>query len=110
MPLKIKGNPMSTITLKEHTLYDEANEAESINYQGHGLAFLKKDLSEKLSYCEDLEREEAQAFFNDQDNYYFGECSLDWGFTAKPTMGRGKVSMFFAKYWKNGYFEQPFEG
>ncbi|HIP11673.1 MAG TPA: hypothetical protein EYG73_03040 [Arcobacter sp.] len=94
---------------KEHKLFDGANENESINYQGAGMAFLKKDYSEKLAYCEDLDREEAQVFFNQPDDYYFGECSLEWVYTAKPTMGRGKVSMFFAKYYKNGYFDQPFD-
>ncbi len=57
---------MITIDLKkEHKLYDESNEG-GINYQGHGAAFLKKDLSEKLHYCDDLDREEAQAFFDHQ--------------------------------------------
>jgi hypothetical protein len=105
-----KGVEMSTVSLKEHSLYNASSQGGGVNYQGHGLAFLKKDLTEPLSYCEDLEREEAQAFFDDQDAYYFGECSLDWEFTIKPAMGRGKVAMFFAKYWKNGYFEEPFEG
>ncbi len=101
---------MLTVDLKkEHKLFDESNDAESINYQGHGMSFLKKDYSEKLAYCEDLDRDEAQAFFDQPDEYYFGECNLDWEFIQKPTMGRGKVSMFFAKYWKNGYFEQPFD-
>lgn len=102
---------MNEIDLKqEHTLFDEASSDGGIDYQGYGMAFLKKDLSEKLFYCESLEREEAQALFDQQDTYYFGECSLDWKYTPKPTMGRGKVAMFFAKYWKNGYFEAPFEG
>lgn len=101
---------MLTIDLKkEHSLYDEANAEASINYQSHGMAFLKKDLSEKLHYCEDLDREEAQAFFDAQEEYFFGECNGDWQFIQKPTMGRGKVAMFFAKYWKNGYFEEPYE-
>lgn len=100
---------MITIDLKkEHKLYDESNEG-AINYQGHGAAFLKKDLSEKLHYCDDLDRDEAQAFFDQPDEYYFGECSLNWEFTQKPTMGRGKVAMWFAKYFKNGYYEEPFE-
>lgn len=103
---------MLTIDLKkEHTLYDENDApAGGINYQGNGMAFLKKDLSEKLHYCEDLDRDEAQAFFDAQEAYFFGECNLEWQFVQKPTMGRGKVAMFFAKYWKNGYFEEPFEG
>lgn len=105
-----EGNIMAIIDLKkEHTLFDEGNAEDSINYQGHGAAFLKKDLSEKLHYCEDLERDEAEAFFNDHEAYYFGECSLDWQFTSKLPMGKGKIAMWFAKYWKNGYYEEPFE-
>jgi len=101
---------MQTVDLKkEHPLYDDGAEGKGLNYQGHGMAFLKKDLSEKLFYCEDLDRDEAQAFFDQQEEYYFGECNLEEQFTVKPTMGRGKVAMFFAKYWKNGYFEEPFE-
>jgi hypothetical protein len=101
---------MVAVTLNEHSSYEANAEGKGINYQGHGLAFLKKDLSEALSYCEDLDREEAQDFFNQSEVYYFGECSLAEVFTPKPTMGRGKIAMFFAKYWKNGYFEEPFEG
>jgi len=102
---------MQTIDLKtQHTLYDESKgEDGGINYQGHGAAFLKKDLTEKLYYCEDLDRDEVQAFFDQPDTYYFGECSLSSEFTQKPTMGRGKVAMWFAKYFKNGYYEEPFE-
>ncbi len=102
---------MSVIDLKkEHTLYDESKEGDGgINYQGHGAAFLKKDLSEPLYYLEDLEREEAQAFFEQPMEYHFGECSLAWEFTAKEPMGKGKVAMWFAKYWKNGYYEEPYE-
>jgi len=44
---------------KEHTLYDDGAEGKGLNYQGHGMAFLKKDLSEKLFYCEDLDRDEC---------------------------------------------------
>lgn len=102
---------MAVIDLKkEHTLYDESKEADGgINYQGHGASFLKKDLSEKLQYCDDLERDEADALFNNYEEYYFGETSLNWEFTSKPPMGKGKVAMWFAKYWKNGYYEEPFE-
>jgi len=93
---------------KEHTLFDESNPEASINYQGHGDSFLKKDLSEPLQYCDDLEREDAEAFFNNHEEYYFGEASLDWQFTSKPAMGKGKIAMWFAKYWANGYYEAPY--
>ncbi|HSR73993.1 MAG TPA: hypothetical protein VLL31_04050 [Sulfurovum sp.] len=102
---------MAIIDLKkEHPLYNE-NEADGgINYQGHGAAFLKKDLSEGLQYCEDLDREEAQALFDAHEDYYFGDTSLSWEFTSKLPMGKGKVAMWFAKYWKSGYYEEPYEG
>ena len=101
---------MAIIDLKkEHTLFDEGNAEGSINYQGHGDSFLKKDLSEALQYCEDLEREDAEALFNNHEEYYFGEASLDWKFTSKLAMGKGKMAMWFAKYWKNGYYEAPYE-
>jgi ABC-type glycerol-3-phosphate transport system substrate-binding protein len=102
---------MAVIDLKkEHTLYDESKEVDGgINYQGHGASFLKKDLNEKLQYCDDLDRDEADALFNNYEEYYFGDTSLNWEFTSKPPMGKGKVAMWFAKYWKNGYYEEPFE-
>lgn len=103
---------MAIIDLKkEHTLYDESKETDGgINYQGHGAAFLKKDLTEPLQYCDDLDREEVQALFDAHEDYYFGDCSLSWEFTSKPPMGKGKVAMWFAKYWQNGYYEEPYEG
>jgi len=101
---------MVTVDLKtEHKLYDESAELGGINYQGHGAAFLKNDFSEALFYCEDLDREEIQAFFNKADEYYFGTCNLEWQFTQGETLGRGKQAMWFAKYFKNGYYEEPFE-
>ena len=101
---------MATIDLKkEHTLFDEANPESSINYQGHGDAFLKKDLTEALQYCDDLEREDAEALFNNADEYYFGVASLDWQYTSALPMGKGKQAMWFAKYWKNGYYEAPYD-
>lgn len=101
---------MITVDLKkEHKLFNE-NEADgAINYQGHGAAFLKNDFSEKLAYCEDLDREEIQEFFNKPDEYYFGTCNLEWQFIQGATLGRGKQAMWFAKYFKNGYYEEPFE-
>ena len=99
---------MATVDLKTLTLYNESEDGGAINYQGHGAAFLKKDLTEKLHYCDDLEKEEAEAFFINHEEYYFGECTLDWKLESKPPMGRGKMAMWFAKYWKNGYYEQPF--
>lgn len=100
---------MAIIDLKaEHTLYDEANPEASINYQGHGAAFLKKDLTEKLQYCEDLERDEAEALFTNHEEYYFGDASLDWKFTSALPMGKGKMNMWFAKYWANGYYDAPY--
>jgi len=100
-----------TINLKEeHTLYDPNDEkAGGINYEGNGAAFLKKDLSEGLHYCESLDREEVEVFFNQPDDYHFGTATLEWTFTPSPTMGRGKVAMWFAKYFKNGYYEEPYE-
>jgi hypothetical protein len=98
---------MAIIDLKaEHTLYDESKENGGINYLGHGAAFLKKDLSEPLQYCEELEREEAEELFLNHEEYDFGECNLEWQFTTKPPMGRGKMMMWFAKFWKNGYYEE----
>jgi len=100
---------MAIIDLKaEHTLYDEANPESSINYQGHGAAFLKKDLTEKLQYCEDLERDEAEALFNNHEEYHFGDASLDWKYTSALPMGKGKMNMWFAKYWANGYYDAPY--
>ena len=101
---------MAVIDLKkDHTLFKEGEADGGIDYQGHGVAFLKKDLNEKLFYCDDLERDEVEEYFKNHEEYYFGECSLDWKLTSKPPMGRGKIAMWFAKYWKNGYFEEPFE-
>jgi hypothetical protein len=99
---------MAVINLKDIELYSEEEADGSIDYQGHGVAFLKKDLSEKLLYCDDLEREEVEAFFINHVEYYFGTCSLEWTLESKPPMGRGKIAMWFAKYWKNGYYEEPF--
>ncbi len=90
-------------------MIDENNAEASINYQGHGDVFLKQNLSEPLQYCNDLEREDVEAFFNNYAEYYFGEVSLDWQFTSKPAMGKGKIAMWFAKYWKNGYYEAPYD-
>ncbi|GEM_PF-2837115 len=102
---------MAIIDLKkEHSLYDENNQEASINYQGHGAAFLKKDLSEPLQYCDDLDRSEADALFNAHETYYFGDASLEWTFASQLPMGKGKIAMWFAKYWKNGYYEAPYEG
>lgn len=107
---KTQGTQMITVNLKtEHSLYDEAADNGGIDYQGHGAAFLKMDLSEKLFYCEDLDREEVQAFFDQPNEYFFGECNLEWQFVQKPTLGRGKQAMWFAKYFKSGYYEEPFE-
>jgi len=108
---QLRRNTMITIDLKEkHKLYDASSEPSfGIGYEGHGAAFLKKDLTEALHYCEALDREEVQAFFDQPDEYYFGTCTLECEFTQSPTMGRGKVSMWFAKYFKNGYYEEPFE-
>lgn len=101
---------MITIDLKEHTLYDEASKpACGIGYQGAGTAFLKADMSEPLHYCEDLDREEVQAFFNEADSYFLGTVTLNWEFIQSPTMGKGKQAMWFAKYFKSGYYEEPFE-
>ena len=97
---------MAIVNLKdEHTLYDESKPEGGINYLGYGAVFLKKDLSEPLQYCEELDREEAEELFDDAD-YYFGECDLEWKFTSKPPMGKGKQLMWFAKFWKNGYYEE----
>jgi len=102
---------MITIDLKtEHALYDASNEpAFGIAYEGAGAVFLKTDLSEPLQYCEGLDREEVQDFFNQPDDYFFGTVTLECEFTQSPTMGRGKQSMWFAKYFKSGYYEEPFE-
>jgi hypothetical protein len=101
---------MITVDLKkEHSLYAESEANGGIDYQGHGAAFLKNDLSEKLFYCEDLDREEVQDFFNKADEYYFGACTLEWEFKQGATLGRGKQAMWFAKYFKSGYYEEPFE-
>jgi len=100
---------MAIVNLKtEHTLFDEANPESSINYQGHGAAFLKKDLTEALHYCDDLEKDEAEAFFINHEEYYFGDATLDWEFKSADPMGKGKMAMWFAKYWKNGYYEAPY--
>jgi len=101
---------MITIDLKEHTLYDKAAEPTcGIGYQGVGTVFLKADMSEALHYCEDLDREEVQAFFNQPDEYLFGKVTLDWEFVQSPSLGKGKQAMWFAKYFKSGYYEEPFE-
>ena len=101
---------MITVDLKkEHTLFNESEADGAINYQGHGAAFLKNDFSEKLFYCEDLDREEVQEFFDKADEYYFGACNLEWQFVQGATLGRGKQAMWFAKYFKSGYYEEPFE-
>lgn len=101
---------MITVDLKkEHSLYDESKSDGGIDYQGHGATFLKSDFNEKLFYCEDLDREEIQDFFNKPDEYYFGTCTLEWEFKQGPTLGRGKQAMWFAKYFKSGYYEEPFE-
>jgi len=102
---------MAIIDLKkEHTLYDASSEpACGIGFEGHGTVFIKKDLTEVLHYCEALEREEVQDFFNQPEEYDFGICSLEWVFTSSPAMGRGKQAMWFAKYFKNGYYEEPYE-
>lgn len=100
---------MITIDLKEHTLYDAAAKPEcGIGYAGAGVGFLKVDMTEPLQYCEALDREEVQEFFDQPDEYYFGTATLDMEFTQSPTMGKGKQSMWFAKYFKSGYFEEPF--
>ena len=102
---------METIDLKTaHILYDANNEPSfGIGFAGHGTGFLKRDLTEEFQYCEALDREEVQGFFDQPDEYIFGTCSLECVFTQSPTMGRGKQAMWFAKYFKNGYFEEPFE-
>jgi len=102
---------MKTIDLKEkHTLYDAHNEPSyGIGFSGAGAAFLKADMTEPLQYCEALEREEVQALFDKPNEYFFGKVSLECEFTLSPTMGKGKQSMWFAKYFKNGYYEEPFE-
>lgn len=100
---------MITIDLKDHTLYDAGNETSGgIGYAGAGTGFLKRDLTEEIQYCEALDRDEVQAFFDQEDEYIFGVVTLGWEFTQSPTMGRGKQSMWFAKYFKNGYYEEPF--
>jgi hypothetical protein len=101
---------MITIDLKEHTLYDGATEpAFGINYQGAGTAFLDVDNTEPLQYCEDLDREEVQDLFNKPDEYFFGKVTLNLEFEQSPSLGRGKQAMWFAKYFKSGYYEEPFE-
>jgi hypothetical protein len=101
---------MITINLKEHTLYDANKEpACAIGYEGEGKVFLKSDMTEALHYCEALDREEVQDFFNKPEEYYFGTATLDLGFTQSPTMGKGKQAMWFAKYFKSGYYEEPYE-
>lgn len=100
---------MAVVNLKDVASYDEAQADGNINYQGHGVAFLKKDLSENLQYCDDLDREEVEALFINHQEYYFGTCSLEWTLESKPPMGRGKIAMWFGKYFKNGYYEEPFE-
>jgi len=101
---------MVTIDLDDvHTLYDESAEPSfGIGYAGAGTVFLKIDLTEELHYCEALDREEVQAFFDQPDDYFFGKVDLDKEFTQSPTMGRGKQSMWFAKYFKSGYYDEPF--
>jgi len=100
---------MAAIDLKEkHALYNASNEPSfGIGYAGHGMAFLKGDMTEELHYCEALEREEVQAFFDKPDEYLFGTVSLTCEFTTSPALGKGKQAMWFAKYFKNGYFEEP---
>ena len=101
---------MITIDLKDHALYDEAAEPGfGINYQGAGTVFLKVDMSEPLQYCEDLDRDEVQDFFNQPDEYFFGKANLDLEFVQSPSLGKGKQAMWFAKYFKSGYYEEPFE-
>ena len=102
---------MITIDLKsEHTLYDASNEPSfGIGYAGAGTVFIKVDMTEPLQYCEALDREEVQDFFNQPDVYFFGKVSLECEFTQSPTMGRGKQAMWFSKYFKNGYYEEPYE-
>jgi len=101
---------MITINLKEHTLYDASTEPTcGIGYEGAGTAFIKADMTEPLQYCEALDREEVQDFFNKADEYFFGKVTLNWEFIQSPTMGKGKQSMWFAKYFKSGYYEEPFE-
>ena len=101
---------MITIDLKKHTLYDASTEpACGIGYAGAGTAFLKVDMSEPLEYCEALDRDEVQDFFNKPDEYYFGKTTLGYEFTQSPTLGKGKQAMWFAKYFKSGYYEEPYE-
>ena len=102
---------MITIDLKkEHKLYDANNESGfGIGYEGAGTVFLKTDLSEALHYCESLDREEVQDFFNQPEEYFFGTVTLECEFVQSPTMGKGKQAMWFAKYFKSGYYEEPFE-
>lgn len=100
---------MAVVNLKNVAEFKESEADGSINYQGHGAAFLKKDMSEKLHYCDDLDREEINAFFVNHVEYYFGTCSQEWTLESKPPMGRGKIAMWFAKYFKSGYYEEPYE-
>lgn len=101
---------MITLNLREHKLYHAATEPScGIDYAGAGTAFLKADMSEPLQYCEALDREEVQDFFNKPDEYFFGKVTLNWDFEQSPSLGRGKQAMWFAKYFKSGYYEEPFE-
>jgi hypothetical protein len=101
---------MTTIDLKEHTLFDANKEPSyGIGYEGAGAAFIKADLSEALQYCEALDREEVQELFNNPNEYFFGKVTLDLEFVQSPALGRGKQAMWFAKYFKNGYYEEPYE-
>ena len=101
---------MTTINLKEHTLYNaDAEPSYGIDFAGAGTAFLKADLTEPLQYCETLDREEVQELFNKPDEYFFGKVTLDFEFVQSPSLGKGKQAMWFAKYFKNGYYEEPYE-
>ncbi len=101
---------MKTINLKEHTLYDaNAEPSCGVGFAGAGAAFLKADMSEPLHYCEALDREEVQEFFDKPDEYLFGNVTLNWEFVQSPSLGKGKQAMWFAKYFKNGYYEAPYE-
>ncbi len=101
---------MTTIDLKvKHSNYDANDEPSfGIGFAGADAAFIKADMTEPLQYCEALDREEVQALFDKPNEYFFGKVSLDCEFTLSPTMGKGKQSMWFSKYFKNGYYEEPF--
>ncbi len=101
---------MKVINLQdEHKLFNKNSEVDlKVGYHGCGLAFLKKSLDEPLKYCEDLSQGETIKYFNNQNKYYIGKCSC-WEFIPSSAYDSGSIAIFFSKYWKNGYFEEPIE-